>query len=269
MKIIILGSKGMLGQMTSKYFLKKKYEVINYNKYFTEKNCYSYFDEINKLESSVIINCIGKIKQKSTDPSELLWSNSIFPLTVSRELDDKHLLIHPSTDCVFNGNGDAFYSSYDKHNAMDMYGFSKSIGEKAISNHGNHIIIRVSIIGPDFNSSSGLLSWFLNLENGMEVNGYSNHFWNGITTLEWCKQVESLISKFGNKKNNKIIQFGTKNMISKYEMLKLFKRIFDKKIIIKPFKTTDDVNRCLNPEIISVNLEQQLNELKSFIDKKF
>ena len=69
--------------------------------------------------------------------------------------------------------------------------------------------------------------------------------------------------------NSKIIQFGTKNMISKYEMLKLFSKIFDKKILIKPFKTPDDVTRCLNPEIISVNLEQQLNELKSFIDQKF
>lgn len=265
MKIIILGSNGMLGQMTSKYFSKKNFEVINHDKYFTHENYNTYVDDINKLDSSVVINCIGKIKQKSSDYNDLLWSNSILPLTLSSKLDDKHLLIHPSTDCVFNGFKNGFYSLSDNHDALDMYGFSKSIAENAVSSHGNYIILRVSIIGPDFNSNSGLLSWFLNLEKGMEVNGYSNHFWNGITTLEWCKQVENLISKFGNKKNNKIIQLGTKNMISKYEMLKLFNRIFDKKILIKSFETPDQITRCLVPEIISVNLEQQLNELKLYI----
>jgi dTDP-4-dehydrorhamnose reductase len=265
MKIIILGSNGMLGQMTSKYFSDKNFEVINHNEYFTQKNYNTYFDDINKLDSSVVINCIGKIKQKSSDPNELLWSNSIFPLTLSSKLDDKHLLIHPSTDCVFNELKNDFYSLRDNHDALDIYGFSKSIAENAISSHGNYIIVRVSIIGPDFNSKSGLLSWFLNLESGSEVNGYSNHFWNGITTLEWCKQVENLISKSGNIKYNKVIQLGTKNMLSKHEILKLFNEIFKKNILITPFETPDQISRCLVPEIISVNLEQQLNELKDYL----
>ena len=140
------------------------------------------------------------------------------------------------------------------------------MGETAISGRPNSLIIRVSIIGPDNYSNKGLLAWFLNNPSSNTLNGFINHFWNGITTLEWCKRLHEIISddklliKYLNKQ---IVQMGTTKTYSKFEMLNLFNKIFDTDFQINPTESYD-INRCLRPEIETKSLEDQLTELKHF-----
>ena len=266
-KIIILGSKGMLGQMVCLYFNKNGYDVIEFNTRFTENNSILYFKELNKLEDGFVINCIGRIKQKSEDAFNLLLSNTIFPLALSSSLKKTHFLIHPSTDCVYDGKTDSPYIYSAPHTAFDVYGWSKSLGETAIKKSTNSIIIRVSIIGPDINSNKGLLSWFLSQPEGSDLVGYSNHYWNGITTLEWCKQVNKIISdkktlykylKFG------IVQLGTSEIYTKYNMLNIFNNAYNTNFKITKSKV-NYLNRCLEPIIKSNSLEIQMNELIDYL----
>lgn len=251
--------------MVFNFFKSKDFNVITYDKIFSLNNILDFTNDLNTYDDSIIINCIGKIKQKSTDSYDLILSNSILPLELSRKLKSSHILIHPSTDCVFDGSASDKYMSFDKHTATDVYGISKSMGESAVFSRSNTLIIRVSIIGPDLNSEKGLLSWFLNIPNGAIVDGYINHLWNGITTLEWCEKLysfihsgilESLLSK-------KIIQLGTNETYTKFKMLNLFNDVFDKKILIKEKTTEFNINRCLYPEIISEPLPLQLFKLKN------
>lgn len=265
-KIVILGSKGMLGQMVCSYFKNKSYEIIIFDDYFSENNIRDFIDKLNIIEDAIIINCIGRIKQKSSDLNHLLWSNTILPLELSRSLKDTHLLIHPSTDCVFKGNVSDYYSKSHIHDAEDIYGWSKSLGEIAISKIPNSIILRVSIIGPDKYSDKGLLSWFLNNADNSTLNGYSEHYWNGITTLEWCIQLLNILENDKLLKKcieKKIIQLGTKKRYSKYEMLSIFNKKYKKNCFIKSLKT-EPLNRCLQPEIYSKPLEIQIDELINF-----
>jgi dTDP-4-dehydrorhamnose reductase len=271
-KIVILGSNGMLGQMVKSFFNKEGYEILTYNKRFDESSIDKYFDEINSFESSIVINCIGRIKQKSDTAYDLLLSNTIFPLELSRSLKSDHLLIHPSTDCVFDGISELPYLVKDKHTANDIYGISKSLGEKSLMSRSNTLILRVSIIGPDINSSKGLLSWFLNVDSNAELHGYTNHFWNGITTLEWCEKLLHILRDqklLNTLLDRKIIQLGTDEIYSKYQMLVLFNKIFHKNFIIAPFQSSTSVNRCLNAEIISMALEEQLIRLNNYMVDNF
>lgn len=272
-RIIILGSKGMLGQMVKCFFNKEGYKVIEYNKRFDENSIHNYFDEINVFENSVVINCIGKIKQKSDSTYDLLLSNTIFPLELSRSLKEGHLLIHPSTDCVFDGISEIPYLIKDKHTANDIYGISKSLGEQSLMSRSNTLILRVSIIGPDINSSKGLLSWFLNNTSNSELQGFTNHLWNGITTLEWCEKLIFFLKDpklLNGLLDRKIIHLGTEEIYSKYEMLLLFNMIFKKNFTILPFQAPNYINRCLKPDFISKSLEKQLKRLKSYmIDNNF
>ena len=71
--IIVLGSKGMLGQMVCLYFSKNGYNIIEFNSRFTEDNSNLYFTELNKLKDGFVINCIGRIKQKSEDAFNLFF----------------------------------------------------------------------------------------------------------------------------------------------------------------------------------------------------
>lgn len=264
-RIIILGSNGMLGQMVKSYFTKEGYKIVEFNKRFSESNINSYINELNCFENSIVINCIGRIKQKSDDAFNLLLVNSIFPLALAQSLKPSHTLIHPSTDCIFDGNSKSAYSVFSTHTANDIYGCSKSLGEKAISSRHNSLIIRVSIIGPDKFSNKGLLSWFLSNPEGSIINGFTNHFWNGITTLEWCKRLHEIIRtpEVLNKLLEKgLIQLGTEKTSSKYEMLCMFVRIFNRNIEVNPTESIY-TNRSLKSEIISEPLEVQLSEISS------
>lgn len=271
MKIIILGARGMLGQMVYDYFSTKGYVVSTYDERFTEANFDAYVTQLNQRPNSVIINCIGKIKQKSESSNELFLSNTLFPLQLCRSLKNTHILIHPSTDCVFDGKASLPYLSFDKHTASDVYGISKSLGETAVMARPNTLVVRVSIIGPDNNSDKGLLSWFLNNEVGAEINGYTNHQWNGITTLEWCKKLHDLLrdqGMFDELLKRGLVQLGTSKTYSKFEMLNIFQTTFSTKYRIKPFEAKEAVYRCLNPDLISVSLEDQMIELQKHIDKQ-
>lgn len=262
--LIVLGSRGMLGQMVENYFSKKKFNVKVFNEKFTSNNILQYVDALNEIEDSIVINCIGRIKQKSEDPYGLFLSNTILPMELSRRLKSSHFIIHPSTDCVFNGISGAPYKIDDIHNANDIYGISKSLGEKAVLTRFNSLVIRVSIIGIDRFTDKGLLSWFLSQSKGSILNGYNNHFWNGITTLEWCKRVYNLIGDYENNNINNIVQLGTKPVYSKYEMLNLFREVFKLDIRINNYTDTNNINRTLLPSIYSSPLDIQLNELKAF-----
>jgi len=267
--LIVLGSNGMLGQMVKQYFTKIEYTVKSFDHRFKEENHHELLAELNNYSDSYIVNCIGKIKQKKTDTNELLFSNAILPLELKRSLKSNHILIHPSTDCVFDGLEDGFYNVNHPHTAIDTYGWSKSLGESAVRSRPNSFILRVSIVGPDEYTTKGLLSWFLSHKSQSEVNGYTNHFWNGITTLEWCKRLHEIINSKQSLTDilkKKVVQLGTNEVYSKNEMLNLFQKTFNTDFVIKPFKT-NKINRCLRPMIISKPLDIQLMELHSFIMK--
>lgn len=259
----------MLGQMVKMYFESEYYSVYTIDERFEYENIQKFINTINSINDGIVINCIGRIKQKSEEISDLMWSNAILPLELSRSLKPSHFLIHPSTDCVFSGVKETHYSLSDKHDAYDSYGWSKSLGETAVSQRNNSLVIRVSIIGPDDNSNKGLLSWFLNLPENSKINGFTNHYWNGITTLEWCKQVDKLIKTDAiHSQFNNVIQLGTEKTYTKNEMLILFQIAFNTNHLIIPFCAETTINRCLSPQILSNNLNVQLEELKLFISTR-
>jgi len=265
MKILILGSKGMLGQMAVRYFLHKNYHVETFDEKFEIGKEKIFKAKIASFYDFVIINCIGKIPQKTVNKNELFYSNTVIPLSIRTAMQENQLLIHPSTDCVYNGNTNQPYLYTDTPNSIDDYGFSKYLGDKLLFTcGGNTQIIRVSIIGEDNSGTNkGLLAWFLSNPNGSTLRGFTNHYWNGIATLQWCKIVEKLIQK-PDDSQTRIVQAGTNEIYSKYEMLQLFNKIYNKECFIEKFETLESINRTLQPQIVAPPLEPQLIEMKAF-----
>ena len=80
-RIVVLGSKGMLGQVAVRFF-GKNHEVIIFNDRYVPSSRLKYIDDLIKLKPSVIINCIGIIT-----PSEISkYKNEI--LSLSKKYDD-------------------------------------------------------------------------------------------------------------------------------------------------------------------------------------
>ncbi len=258
-KILILGSNGMLGTMVSNYFLSlEEYEIILTNRIIESRDAknkiYKFDALIDDLESLIqdirpdyLINCIGVIKPEINENNKdsierAIQINTYFPLNLSKlsEVYD-FKFIQIGTDCVYSGNkGNYKESSYQ--DANDVYGKTKIGGE--VENNRKYLI-RGSIVGPEIGKGKSLLNWFLQQEED-KVNGFEDHMWNGITTLNFAKIVHGMI-KNNNFKYN-IQHMIPKDEVSKYDLLQYFKKYFDVNVEIQKTNSTNSVNRTLVTE---------------------
>lgn len=259
MRILVLGHKGMLGRAVTQYFSTiPQYTVLILNIRWGESG---FKEALLEQSPDFIINCIGKIPQKQPAAREDYESINI---GLPRFLDTLDIpVVHPSTDCEFKGNiapGKA-YTKSDIRDADDAYGISKATISQELEEGGkNTKIIRTSIIGHEESTSVALLDWFLSQNSN--VRGYTNHYWNGVTTLEWAKQCQTLIEDW---ENYPILnQLGTSTHYSKFEIVSLAREIYEKDIEIVPFETEVTVNKCLLSDKTVPDLKYQLTELRSF-----
>lgn len=253
MKLLVLGASGMAGSMMFKY-LSKHYDTTAW---FRED-----FDPIKDpipdlSQYDYVINCIGLIKQKSNgNDDELMYKiNSDFP----QRLANKHnRVIHISSDCVFSGDlpEDKAYKRTDVPDAKDAYGKSKAQGEVK-----NAMVLRTSIIGPS-KDNFGLFEWFRDNQQAA-VQGYTNHWWSGITTLELAMAVDTIIKY--NLYKHKLWQLASQK-ISKFDLLCLINQVFSLNKNIVPHQDGQTINRVLVSNINIRPLNTQLQDLKIFME---
>jgi dTDP-4-dehydrorhamnose reductase len=244
MRIVVLGARGMLGYELVKYFQSRNVDVIHSTRNepvfkdarfikFDPKTC-----SLNALSSSdIIINCIGVVKSiAEIDPIETIKINGVFPLELANYCKANHIqLFHISTDCVYDGKK-GNYDEKDPHNALDLYGKSKSIGEPI-----NVMTIRTSIIGEERFGSKGLVEW-VKSQNGGRINGYMNHMWNGMTTKQLSDCIYSMV-KHQKYQNGAVHLFS--DSISKYELVQAIADKFHLNLDIMPHNTDISINRTL------------------------
>ena len=262
MKLLILGSNGLLGNTLTKYFFEKSnYETYGFLKdssklkFFKKKyinrliiiqnilNTTDLRRNIKALMPDVIINCIGqtnKTRGKNLNNIEnYININSLFPFRLKEICEEiQSRLIHFSSDCVFSGEK-GFYSEKDNPDPTDMYGKSKLLGEL---DNENIITIRKSVIGHELDSKKGLLEWFLNQEESVE--GYKEAIFSGLTVLELARIIDMYI--LPNRQINGIIHLSAEP-ISKYDLLEIIAKQYNKLIKIEPNKEVK-IDRSLNSE---------------------
>lgn len=263
MKIAVLGATGMLGSMLvnhlSRYFQvvatvrSKEYKPLN----GTEVR---YLDAMNsedeeELAGAIVgcqwvINAIGIISQREGHPAEAFTINSLFPkrLQLISEIA-KSQVIQIATDCVYCGDV-GNYTELDIPSPIDTYGESKRRGEITAPNMHH---LRCSLVGPETHGKS-LLGWFLSHPEGASAPGYTNHQWNGVTTLHFAKICRGIIE-------NSIALPHLQHLVpadsvSKCILLKLFAREFGRgDIVINPVQTRETIYRTLATTNSKLNQE--------------
>lgn len=237
MKILLLGSSGMLGHMVKKYLKSQDYQIETISHRWPSKE---FKTEVSNSGADVLINCIGAIPQRTKD-FDINWE---LPIWLDTHFNGK--IIHPSTDCEMDD---------------DPYGLSKRKAADWIMDSGKRTkMIKASIIGPELNGSASMLYWFLSNEDNSEVNGYSNHMWNGITTYHWAQFCVKLIEDWDGFQKRTILG---SECVSKYEMCKIFNKVYNRNIIVNSFETNYAVDKCLEADVvldhISIQLENMIN----------
>lgn len=141
------------------------------------------------------VNCIGVIKhtmdeRQARDVERAVRVNALFPHFLAQGASAVGCkVLQIATDCVYSG-AKGSYLETDPHDALDAYGKTKSLGEvpSEVMHH-----LRCSIIGPERRGKRSLLEWFLGQPEGARVKGYTNHLWNGVTTLHFARICQGII----------------------------------------------------------------------------
>jgi len=259
-RVLILGATGMLGHVLfSQLSLDADLEVYatvrdkgeEASRWFSPAllnrcvvsvdafNFDSLLDTIAAVRPEVVINCIGIVKQSplGKDPFTVTYINSLLPHRLAKACCLAGVrLIHPSTDCVFDG-ARGNYREYDTANAVDLYDQSKLLGEVTLP---NCLTVRTSFIGHELRDKLALIEWFLAQEN--RVQGFTQAVFSGFPTVVFA----GIIRKFllDDLRLTGIYHISAEP-ISKYDLLRLVAREYGKKIEIIPDDTLK-VDRSLD-----------------------
>lgn len=268
-QIAVLGSTGMLGYAVSEYFEKKGYKLI-----CVKRDDFDVLkDPLDKLEkkiknADVVINCIGILKPRvaSMKAEDIFLVNATFPknlVKLCKKLNVK--CFHITSDCVFSGKkGD--YTEDDYFDMYDLYGLSKSAGESS-----ECMTIRTSFIGEEIENKYSLLEW-ARKNKKKSVPGFTNHKWNGMTSVYLAEILEKILREDLYKKG--VFHIFSKEEVTKKELLEIISEIYELQLEIVPTKAPQTIDRTLSSKynisdsLSKKNLEQQIREMRAFFSNR-
>src|SRR5579884_587455 len=249
--VLILGASGMLGSMLVDYLsqsgpfritgaaraasgLLDRLRAIYPNAGWAEFNYdldtrTQAFDSCGRFDW--LINAIGITKPliRDDNPTQIenaVIVNCMLPHDLGRYAERTGAqVLQIATDCVYSG-AKGSYTENDPHDALDVYGKTKSIGESWQPNVHH---LRCSIIGPEPKDFKFLIEWFRRQPQGASVNGFTNHSWNGVTTLHFARFCQGIMS--GNIEMPHLQHIVPSGTVTKAQMLRDFAKAYGREDI--------------------------------------
>jgi dTDP-4-dehydrorhamnose reductase len=195
----------------------------------------------------VVVNCIGIIKpyihdDDASERERAIRINSLFPYQLAKFAERQGFrVIQIATDCVYNGAKGA-YDEAQLHDATDVYGKSKSLGEVPSPSFLN---LRCSVIGPEQKNRTSLLEWVLSHQAGESFSGYTDHIWNGVTGQAFGRIVGGIIAS-GNDLSG-TVHVVPADVVSKDELSRVILTAYGRTgVSVVPTATGTGINRTLS-----------------------
>jgi len=260
----VLGANGMLG---SRVGLELAEREVSFSQ-ITRKSFGNYklgtsenqdIEKIMGLEKvfgtpTHVVNAIGVVKprideSKTDSVLNAIQGNSQFPRNLGTycEMNSVHL-IQIGTDCVYSGVKGGYLES-DLHDPTDVYGKTKSLGEFSSE---AMTLIRCSIIGRENENKYSLVEWVNSQASEANINGFTNHNWNGVTTKVFGMIAVGIILK--NLEPLGKFHLIPKDKVSKFELVNLIKNELDRNDIkVNEFEAKIIIDRTLSTELTDLN----------------
>ncbi|MBU1146630.1 dTDP-4-dehydrorhamnose reductase [Patescibacteria group bacterium] len=152
MKVLIIGSKGMLGQELAREFAENGYEVTTWDKEeidITKKEEVS--KRISDLKPEIIVNAaaynaVDKIEEGEKDFADQVNGYAVLNLSEAAEAVDA-IFVHYGTDYIFDGKEIDGYKEDAMPNPQSLYASSKLLGEQQIKNKKYYLIRTSRLFG--------------------------------------------------------------------------------------------------------------------------
>lgn len=225
MKIILLGSMGMLGRAIANTLasdsainvvgidrLEAVNEICSENIVINLLDFDNVSRVIRQMDADVIINTAAIV--------DLAFCEDNKPLAINLHVGLNEVLasccqriIYISTDSVFNGTC-GNYLENDNPDPLNYYAYSKLCGENVINKNKNNLVIRTNIYGFKYPKGDSLFEWLLdNLTSGKSIVGYKNVIFNPVSIY----QLAGAISIVLRKGITGTINIAAENVISKFD----------------------------------------------------
>lgn len=145
MKILVTGSKGMLGRVLISCLEARDHKVTGTDKdQLNITNYQQVFGTVERVEPELIVHCAAytNVDQAESDQAEAYAVNAYGTENLAVAAAHSNIpMVYISTDYVFDGQKQTPYLPWDETKPLSVYGKSKLAGELAVQRHLNNFYI--------------------------------------------------------------------------------------------------------------------------------
>lgn len=250
-KIMVLGSTGLLGTSIEKVFKNDKNFIYIgcSHKTIDITNKKKLKKLIHKHKPKIIINTVALIgiNYCEANPEKTMSVNAFSVFNLAQICKEKKIiLVQISTHAIFDGKNKLPYKENEKPNPLNIYGYSKLIGEYFVKmNLNNYFILRMpTMYGPRRNKAQGFVDKMItNMKMGKDLKIAGDR----IDSPSYALTVSNKIKKIIKTKKFGTYHISDKGMISYYQFIKeLSKKVRFKGKVIEA-KDKDFPSAAPNP----------------------
>lgn len=196
-RILIVGAAGQLGRQLKRGFADEG-EIIAYDHTTVDLAIPDQVRQMVRRNSpDVILNAAAytAVDRAESEPEQAMSINALAPGILAEEaLRTGALLVHYSTDYVFDGSKSEPWAEADLPNPLNTYGRSKLVGEEAICRVGGRsLIFRTSwVYGPQ--GSNFLLTMLRLGHERSRLNVVDDQYGAPTTTLELADATRTIVA---------------------------------------------------------------------------
>ena len=254
--VLVLGSNGMLGSMVARVLRESGHSVFTTDRDGSADNIRFVVgldpvsDVLKKVpDISFVVNAIGIIKPRINESSAesrrtAINVNGMFPYELADAAEHARAhVIQIATDCVYSG-ATGNYTESHLHDPTDVYGKSKSLGEVPST---SVLHLRASIIGPEIGRQTSLWEWVRSQPENANINGFTNHRWNGVTTYHFGRVCAGIIE-------HEVRESGVRHLIpadivTKASLVRDIAKASQRNdIVINEVEAKDEIDRTLSTD---------------------
>lgn len=231
---------------------------------------------LNSMRPNWLINCAALADLEACENTQYLARalNTDLPAQMAKACRSRDIsFAHISTDAVFDGEKDGFYTEEDPPNPLGVYSQTKLDGERAVLNENkNAIVARVNFYGWSLSGKRSLAEFFHhNLTNNKSMSGFTDV----IFCPMFVNHTARILIKMLEKKLSGLYHLVGTQAMSKYqfgvEIARKFSlqegEISPKSILASSLTARRAHNLALSTHKLSTDLGETLPEFSTGLDE--
>lgn len=273
MKLAIIGANGQLGSDLMKVFKNSENEIVPLTETDIDVTDFRLSEKIIKnIQPQVVINCAAYVKVDTAEnfADKVFAVNALGARNIALVCKDLNvILIHISTDYIFDGRKTQPYTEEDTPNPLNVYGNSKLAGEYFVRNSiEKHYIIRSAslfgIAGAMGKGGNFVETMIKKARNNEEIKVVDDMIMSPTYTRDLANMIMNILVKklpFG------IYHVANSGQCSWYDFARAIFEMLGEEANLSPTKTSNLESNAKRPffsPLVSVKLKKYGLEMESW-----